>query len=387
MCLGLCACVVEFLPYVTMVLLPLLGAFVGVEAVLRVSLLLCLHAGVISLLPKPWVSLLTYLQSIVFVALAVCPLVWLPWPVVWMYWAVVVVSEPLLLVAEVVLVQNVVMRYGQRLAEKIDDDEEASLCKGVIIIFSAACYALAGSGAWELYKNNTALQNGLLLVVLLLFVAVHNMFWMAREGVISDAAFCTLCMVSVLGAMAVETQMIRHPKEEPNQWTSDKSTTRRAVDLIVSVLYARTGSGGVVFLLNVIVTPFFFLSLVIRLYGIIFIVSKVTKNFFMDQEMGELTLLDEDELLDPMAAWRSPLLLKLSIIVMLTQLTALFLCQASGQFSQTLDSWLPSLLVGQGVWPQQLLWGRLSQIGAVFGFYVWRLYCADAWTWCEWLTP
>jgi hypothetical protein len=87
-----------------------------------------------------------------------------------------------------------------------------------------------------------------------------------------------------------------------------------------------------------------------------------------------------------MAASRSPLLLKLSIIFMLTQLTALFLWQASGQYLQAMDLWLPWTGLRQ-VWPQQILLGRLLQVGSVFGFYVWRLYCADAWTWCEWLTP
>ncbi|XP_076452594.1 uncharacterized protein LOC143288176 [Babylonia areolata] len=384
MCLGLIPCLIEFLPYLALVLLPLVGAFLGVEVVLRVSLLLCLHAAVINLVPQPWVHVLPYLQAVVFMALAVFPMLWLPWQLVWLYGAVLWLTEPLLLVAEVVLVQNVVMRCGQHLAEKIDDDEDASLCKGVIIVFSAACYALAGSGAWELYKNNTPLQNGFLLVVVLLFVAVHNMFWMAREGVISDAAFCTLCMVWVLGAMSVETGHIRHPIAEPSEWSSEESTSSRAVDTIASVLYIETGSRGVDFLLNVVVTPFFFLSLVIRLFSIIFIVSKVTKNFFMYEELSQL---DEDELLDPMAPWRSPLLLKLSLIFMLTQLTALLLWQASGHYMATLASWAPAVATQQAVWPQQLLLGRGGQVVAVCAFYVWRLYCADAWTWCEWLTP
>jgi hypothetical protein len=47
---------VEFLPYITLVILPVVGAFLGVDLVLRLSVLLCLHSVIISLLPKPWVS-------------------------------------------------------------------------------------------------------------------------------------------------------------------------------------------------------------------------------------------------------------------------------------------------------------------------------------------
>ena len=102
------------------------------------------------------------------------------------------------------------------------------------------------------------------------------------------------------------------------------------------------------------------------------------------QEEHELTILDEDEILDSMSPWRSPLLLKLSIICMLTQLTVLFLWQASGQYLDGMARWMP---IGPQIWPQQILIGRLVQIGSVCAFYIWRLYCADDWTWCEWLTP
>ncbi|KAK7087174.1 uncharacterized protein [Littorina saxatilis] len=394
MCLGLCQCVIEFLPYMSVVLLPVLGAFLGAEAVLRVSIILCLHSLLVSLVPKEWVSALPFVQISFYALLAVLPLMWLPWPLVWVYSQLLWLTEPMLLVAEVVLVQNIVMRCGQYLAEKIDYEENTTVSKGIIIIFSASCYAVAASAGWEIYKSNTPLQNGFLLVVALLFLAVHNMFWMAREGVISDVAFCTLCMVAVLGAMSVETQQIRQPLPTPLQWFNGETSRtkeydaapRRAVDLIISILtmHSAAGSRGVSYLLNVVITPFFLLSLAFRLYSIIFIVSKVTKNFFQTEEEQEITILNEDDILDPMAPWRSPVLLKLSIILMLTQLTVLFLWQASGQYLAGLDRWMP---FSQQVWPQQVMMGRLVQIGSVCGFYIWRLYCADAWIWCEWLTP
>lgn len=383
MCLGLCSCTIEFLPFFAVVLLPVLGAFLGVDAILRVSILLCLHSVVVSLLPKSWLSALPFLQASLFILLAVFPLLWLPWPLVWLYGQLLWLLEPVLLVAEAVLAQNIIMRIGQGLAEKIENEEYSTVSKVVITLFSATCYAFAASGCWEMYKNNTSVQNGFLLVLSLLVLAVHNMFWMAREGVISDAAFCTVCMVAALGAMVVETQQIREPMQAPALWARSRSVAR-AVDLVTTLLNVQSGSRGVSFLMNVVLTPFFMLSLAFRLYSIIFIVSKVTQNFYQVEGETELTILDEDEILDPMAAWRSPLLLKLSVIFMLTQLTAIFLWEASGQYLATLEHWVP---FGLKIWPQQILVGRIVQIGSLFGFYVWRLYCAEAWTWCEWLTP
>ena len=58
----------------------------------------------------------------------------------WVYGQLLWVTEPLLLVAEVVLVQNIVMRCGQYLAEKISDDENAAVSKVWILYINFNFY-------------------------------------------------------------------------------------------------------------------------------------------------------------------------------------------------------------------------------------------------------
>lgn len=87
------------------------------------------------------------------------------------------------------------------------------------------------------------------------------------------------------------------------------------------------------------------------------------------------------EILSP---YCSPLLLKVSIIFMVTQLTSLFLWQSSGHFLSILTDWMPFTLT---IWPQEVLIGRILQILSISMFYMWRIYCADDWIWCNWLTP
>ena len=59
------------------------------------------------------------------------------------------------------------------------------------------------------------------------------------------------------------------------------------------MFWVTSGARAVGFLLNVVITPFFLLSLAFRLYSIIFIVSKVTKNFFQNEviKVKELPIL------------------------------------------------------------------------------------------------
>lgn len=376
----------EFLPYIALgVALPLFGSFCGVDTILRISLLLYIHSAVVSLLPRSWFSVQPLVQFALFIVLVILPLTWLPWVIVWVYGQFLWLTELPLMVAEVVLAQNLVMRYGQRLADKIEVDDNAGLCKGVILTFAACCYGFAASGAWEIYKGDSSVQIGCLCLVLLVIVAVHNMLWMAHEGVISDAAFCSVCMMAVLGAMAVETRLIRSPLPAPRRWSRAGSTAVSAVSLFWSIMTTPSdvASRAVSFLYQFI-SPFFVVSLTSRVYSTLFIVSKVTKNFFTDEEEFRIVDMDEDDLTYAMSPWRAPLLLKVSIIFMMTQFTTLFLWESSGAFMASVSAWSP---LSAGVWPQHVLIGRALQLVAVCTFYMWRLYCAEDWTWCAWLTP
>ncbi|XP_071110865.1 uncharacterized protein [Haliotis cracherodii] len=385
MCLWPCLCIIEFLPYVCLVTVPVYGAFVGVDVILRFSLLLYIHSVIVEYIPRSLFSFVPYLQFGLLVLLVFLPINLTPWPIVWLYDKLLWATEPLLLLAEVVLVQNFVMRCSQKVVDKIEDEraEEGFKWKCVIIGISVLCYAVAVRLLWDMYSEGSSVQLWLVFVVLLLLVAVHNMMWMAQEGIISDAAFCTLCTVVVLYAMLEETSHIRAPLQPPPSWK--RSYSKSLVDILISIVNMRADAAmKAVLFFKKFLSPFFLLSVIVRLYCILFIVDKVTKNF--TQGDNNVTLLDDadaDESMLTMSPWKSPLILRLSVIYMFTQLTTIFLSECSGGFLSGF-SWL---LGPHSVWPTQILLGRVFQVATVSGFYMWRLYCADDWTWSEWLTP
>ena len=69
-------------------------------------------------------SVIPYLELCLLAGLLLLPISLTPTPVVWLYDKLIWLAEPVLLLAEVVLVQNFVMRCGQRVADNIDDDDE-----------------------------------------------------------------------------------------------------------------------------------------------------------------------------------------------------------------------------------------------------------------------
>ena len=106
-------------------------------------------------------------------------------------------------------------------------------------------------------------------------------------------------------------------------------------------------------------------------------------NLYFTQDELDITLLEEDETqLSYLSPWKSPVMLKVAVIFMFTQLTTVFLSECSGMFLDRV-SWLP---FAGAIWPREIILGRILQIAAANCFYMWRLYRADDWTWSEWLT-
>ncbi|XP_025091768.1 uncharacterized protein LOC112562625 [Pomacea canaliculata] len=383
MCIDLCQCFTEFIPYVFLVLLPLLGSFSGTDVVLRCSLLLCVHSVVVEITPKLWRPLKPLLHLLVFWVLASLPLIWVPQVLVWCYKHLVWLAEPLFLVAEGILAQNLVMRCGQLAREKITKKNNPEIWRALIAIFSALCYVCSAAWFWELYLAGTSLQIGCLFFVLLMIVSVHNMLWMARLDVVSDAAFCTVCLVASLGAMFMETKIISSPFQIPWQWRLEPSSS--ILEILSSILTTSTDEGNhALKFLKGIITPFFMLTLVLRLYSIIFIFAKLTNNFSEKLEIQEITETNKEKIMDAITSWHTPLTMKVSIIFILTQLITTYLSMSSGQFLAFVSGASP---VKMSYWPREILLGRMLQIVSIAVFYMWRLCRSEDWKWIKWLTP
>ncbi|KAK6192481.1 hypothetical protein SNE40_003939 [Patella caerulea] len=378
MCLPACCCFVEFLPFICLVTIPLYGAFCGVDVILRLSILLLVHSILINYIPKQWVSIVPYSQIILLVILAYLPINIAPWPIVWIYRVILHVTEPVLLWLEIILVQNYIMRCSQRVIDEWDSDEPAT--RALLIGFSSVCYGISAAFGWSIYTESSSIHIWCLLFVIIVFIMIHNMMVIAPQGILSDAAFCGLCSVFVLYAMIQETNIIQHPISTPPSWNRVEKSS--FVQILIYILKLKMEYAvEAIQLLSKFLTPFFLITMAIRLYSILFIMDKVSVNILQDEDEEESTLILEDELLYDISSWRSPLLVKLAVIFMFTQLSVLFLLEISGQ-RQIDTKWLPWL---NQIWPTQILFGRVSQLFAVNGFYMWRLFCADDWTWSEWL--
>ncbi|XP_005094950.1 uncharacterized protein LOC101847809 [Aplysia californica] len=389
MCFGIgLGCCIEILPYLCLVCVPILGSFCGVETIYRLAIYLMLHGVLVECIPKILFSVIPVLNLLLLGLLMYLPVSLTPWPVIWLFDKLIWASNPVFMISEVVLVQNFVMRRSQLAADQIEQDDDSAVAyKAAILLFSSLCYAVAASLAYHIYTHATGSQILCLFVTLSILIAIHNMMWMAHEGIISDCAFCSLVSITVLYIMVFETQQISSPLPEPLIWKKTSFTRSSFVSIIYWILNVSSANAQrSILYLHRFFSPFFLGLLAVRLWSILFIANKMTRNFFTDRGNGEsedmeTVIQDFDE--RDKNPWRSPLLLKLSIIFMLSQFTANFVLEWSGH--DTSFSWLSA--VTKRVWPSEVLIGRMMQILCVNCFYTWRLYRAEDWTWNSWLTP
>uniref|UniRef100_A0A2C9LKP2 Uncharacterized protein n=1 Tax=Biomphalaria glabrata TaxID=6526 RepID=A0A2C9LKP2_BIOGL len=325
--------------------------------------------------------LVPFFNVIFLIALMFLPISLAPWPIIWIYSTVILLTEPVLRIAEGIVLLNVVMRKSQSAADEIEKDEESSnLYKGVILLFSSICYGLSAALVYEIYNAGTYNQRICLFVVLCFCLAVHNMMIMAHEGIISDCAFCCLVNIAALYVMMKEVEQRNTHLTESTLWKTEIPTSSwttifgglSASSIFSNILYTNKNKAHTAInIFQRFFSPLFIIGLLIRLYSILFIVKKMTRNFFQDND-DEITLDDlDDDLVPP---WRSPLLLKVAVIFMFTQLSVIYLFD-----------WAPGMT--KLFWPSDLVVSRLLQIIIVILFYIWRLYRAENWTWNIWLTP
>ncbi|OWF40938.1 uncharacterized protein LOC110463107 [Mizuhopecten yessoensis] len=378
MCISLVALFVEFLPYLCVVTVPIYGSFCGVDLILRVSFLLYAYVLCSEFVPGVLHQVVPYLNiGILGLICLYLPVSLIPYPLVWIYDKVLWMSEFGLQVAEIVLALNFVMHVSQRVTEKIEE-EQSPVLKFALVCFTSLCYAMMASFGLAIYKEGSLVQLWLLFLVLVLCLAVHNMMWMSQEGILCDAAFSCLCCVAVLYTMKDETNLINHPLNTPETWYRyDKRQSLISIGRYIIGSSIDNAGLALQFLMKFL-QPFFLVTLGIRLYSILYITEKVTKNFF-DKEDSVDDYFDQEAHLSP---WRSPLTMKLAVIFMFTQMTTnLFYASQGISFARFYP-----LEFLQNFYPSDIVLGRVLQILVVNVFYMWRLYCAEEWEWSDWFS-
>ncbi|XP_071151990.1 uncharacterized protein [Mytilus edulis] len=120
---------------------PFTAHFCGIDLILRVSILFYAYALITQYGPNFLRYILPYLNlSLLVLTLIYLPINLVPYPLVWLYDKILWVTEPALMIAEIVLALNFVMHCGQRVIEKMEEDD-SNVWKILTIGFSSLCYA------------------------------------------------------------------------------------------------------------------------------------------------------------------------------------------------------------------------------------------------------
>ncbi|KAL3858142.1 hypothetical protein ACJMK2_012752 [Sinanodonta woodiana] len=381
MCLSMCCCVMEFLPYFCLVTIPLFGAFCGVDVILRVSLMIFAYILITQLIPKIMYYIIPYLNiGSLFIVMCLIPMNLIPYPVVWLYDKLLWYSDPLLQLIEVILALNFVMHCSKRATEMIEEnEEEAWKWKMLLTVFSAFCYAMMVSLGLTIYKEGSNYQFWLLLFVICssFMLAAHNMMWMSQEGIVSDVAFVSLCSMVAIYVMKEETDLLHHPLETPSSWRR-YNRAQSVFSLGLAIINTTVGNASlaVQFLLKYL-SPMFLVLLSVRLYSILFIIHRVIKKFELEPEKSF-----EEDVVSVALPWRSPVIVKFAIVFMVTQSTICLFYQCTSLAAE--PSWWSATL--DKIWPQDIVLGRILQIIMVNCFYIWRVYRSEDWEWSDWFS-
>ncbi|XP_061166487.1 uncharacterized protein LOC133175399 [Saccostrea echinata] len=357
---------IEFLPYLWVVTVPVYGSFCGIDLILRISILLFIYVIAGEMVPKSLHSVVPYLSFGLWVLIVYyVPINLIPWPVIWLYDKLLWITGPVLMITEIVLALNFQMRCSQRVCVRIQEDD-SSLFKLIIILFSAGCYALMASFLYEIYSTGSTTHYLLMFLVLIMCVAVHNMMWMSQDGILCDAAFTCMCTVCILYAMKEETTLINSPLKTPSTWFQyDPKQSMFHLGLFIFNSTVDSAGLAIGFLMKFL-RPFFLLTLGVRLYSILYIIESMNRIDELQREYSWDTYEYLDEEITP---WKSPLTMKLAVVFMFTQMTSNLFYESQGV---TILNTFPFNLV-RNFYPKDIIFGRVVQMIAANCFYIWRL--------------
>ncbi|CAH1800483.1 unnamed protein product [Owenia fusiformis] len=217
MCLPfLCLNVISILPYVWLLTVPIYGSFCGTEVVLKMSLLMAVHAIVGGMIPKVLGSLIPYIQLILLGGLMSLPISLTPYPLVWIYDKVLWLSNPAWMAIEAYQVVAMITIISQNLVDQIDD--HSFLIKSTILGLSGLCYSTTFYLGWGLYQSDVAGIQWMLLVTIVMIVMLHVVMYIADYGIILEAAGISVFTIGALYIIKFEADTDIQTITVPTSW-------------------------------------------------------------------------------------------------------------------------------------------------------------------------
>ncbi|KAI8513220.1 hypothetical protein Bbelb_098590, partial [Branchiostoma belcheri] len=319
MCLS-CGDGVRLIPLLWMLTMPMYGSFLGPEPVLRLSLMLMLHAAVGAALPIGLSFIAPYVQVGALVLVLSLPVNLMPYALVWLYDKLLLVSEPALLLVEAAEVVRMTLKCSELALQHIE--ERPVFIKTLILAVSAVSYVISAVLAAVLYSRDSSTLNWLLLVMLVAAVGLAVLTYIVDEGVISNAAVVTMAGFVMLWLMDQELALAANPRTAPDEWAGASWGDYSYLQVLLSL----AGSTMVhvhsaLHFIRKLFSPAFLLLVVLRIATVLHVVSALSRGG-EEKETDWSSLQEEDAEGSPsfISAWTSPLAVKLSIILVYTQL-------------------------------------------------------------------
>ncbi|XP_069134931.1 uncharacterized protein [Argopecten irradians] len=287
-----------------------------------------------------------------FVAVSLIPI-----EVVRFYEIFLWVSEFGFQMAEFPLLLNHMMHVNRTIKEKMKGNYMYFLVSKVLVICSALLWYTLTASLWvTISKEGSSEQQSLLSLVHVLCLTVHCIMLMSEKGILSDAAFSSLCSVALVYAMKSE------------------STNALAVTHAMDI---HTQHDKFWHYWSAFLQRDFRLKLVVRVCCIVYITYKITQNpwdkeespVYGDQEfpmLGDnrirnvkppqsINQADKEE----QRFWRSLFLMKFAVVFM-------FIGLSVNLFDVNRGNSVPGFNGNYSPW-------RVLRILAVNVFYLWRL--------------
>ncbi|XP_078598060.1 uncharacterized protein LOC144874108 isoform X1 [Branchiostoma floridae x Branchiostoma japonicum] len=368
MCLS-CGDGVRLIPLLWMLTMPMYGSFLGPEPVLRLSIMLMIHAGVGAALPLGLAFVAPYLQVGALALILSLPVNLLPYALVWLYDKLLLVSEPALLLVEAAQVVRLAMAGSELALGGIE--ERPVLIKSLILGVTAVSYVISAAIAVVLYSQGSSALNWLMLVLLLAAVGLAALTYIVDEGVISNSGLVTMAAFVMLWLMDQELTLAANPRTAPAEWAGAPWEDLSYIQVLLSL----AGSTMVhvhsaLHFIRKLFSPAFLLLVVLRIATVLHVVSALSRGSEEKEESWSSHEEEEEAGRSLISAWTSPLAVKLSIILVYTQLVVHSIQMGSTGSHTAVGGAMEG--AHTSVW-QGLGLMRVLQIVALGGMYLYRL--------------
>ncbi|KAJ8043520.1 hypothetical protein HOLleu_10638 [Holothuria leucospilota] len=294
MCLPLVKCL-PGLQCTIIAFMPLLASICGPDLVLRLSLILMLHAVITGVVP--FIKGIPFLSPALLVAMVALPINIAPSILVKAYSQLIWISEPFLMVMEAVAVVQVVMAISKMLVGYIEDNP--LIVKSAVLGITFTSYASSFCLGGILWLSGGSDIRWILGIILLMSIMLAITTIMTDDGIISSCAMVSLYLTWCLWVMVQENKLATHPLKPPVTWQRATATHASIFQILYGLIHLQLESvkSSLLFMWNLL-SPTTIVMVMIRSFIISRtgnVLQNLTAMLTERDEDGDLWDIDSDD--------------------------------------------------------------------------------------------